>query len=150
MTARSRSNLDTGQTKRVSGFTLLEAFVAFAVLAVGVLGVTASMISAMKNSSQSRSMTQAIYVAQEQIETFRLMPEADILALLADASYPLDANGAVDPDPSDGDPTKFSKRYQIQPDTPSAGVFTITVFVDWTGPNGNARTTQLSSMVSKS
>jgi len=150
MTARSQANRDAGQTKRVNGFTLLEAFVAFAVLAVGVLGVMTAMISAMKNSSQSRSMTRAIYVAQEQIETFRLMPEADILALLADASYPLDANGAVDPDPSDGDPTKFLKRYLIQPDTPSAGVFTITVFVDWTGPNGNARTTQLSSMVSKS
>jgi type IV pilus assembly protein PilV len=150
MTARSRSNRDTGRTKRVNGFTLLETIVALAVLSIGVLGVTTAMISAMNNSRQSRSMTQAIYVAQQQLETFRLMPEADILALMAEDSYPADPAGAVDPDTSDGDPTQFLKRYQIQPDTPQTGVFTITVFVDWTGPNGNTRTTQLRSMVSKS
>ena len=46
-----------------SGFTLLETMVALGILAVGTLGVGASILTAIKYATQSRNATQAMYLA---------------------------------------------------------------------------------------
>ncbi len=120
--------------------------IAFTILAVGVLGVAASLLTALNFSRQSRAMTNATYLAEQQMEAFRAMPEADLLALLADAGYPNDSTNPIDPDPGDDDEMEFNRRWTIQPDTPEAGVFTLVVTVDWVDKHGNTRTSELRSM----
>lgn len=129
-----------------TGFTLIESLIALTILAVGVLSVAAGQMAALKLSRQSRSLVHAIYLAEEQLEAFNVMPAADLLAEIASPTYPNDPANPIDPDPGDGDQTSFNRRWTILTDTPELGVFTITIQVDWIDQLGITRTTSLESM----
>lgn len=145
--SRDRESAASKPRRRRGGFSLIETVVAMGILAVGIVGVTGTLLAAMKTERQSRSLTQAMYLAEQQIEEFRLMSEADILALMADIDYPDHPDGAIDPDPTDHDSTVFYLRRIIQPNAPDPGIFTFTIQVDWTDPHGTVKTTELRSMV---
>ncbi len=136
--------------RRDAAFTLLETIIAMAILGLGILSMAAALITTMKFSRQSRSMMQAMYLAQQQIEAFRSMPAQDVLDLTAAAGYPNDPNNPLDPDPGDGDSTQFNRRWLIQADTPEPGVVTVTVEVDWVDAQGNTRTIALPTMKTRS
>jgi prepilin-type N-terminal cleavage/methylation domain-containing protein len=122
--------------RRHSGFTLLETMIAMSLLAIGTLGVAGSMVTSLKTTRESRSRTYASYLAAQQMEIFHLMTTAEINAALADPSYPNDPAGPIDPDPNDGDPTTFTRSWQILPDDPEPGVFRLTVMVGFTNKLG--------------
>ena len=143
--ARSRTRRTRGGPCS-RGFTLLETMVALAILAVGVLGVAVVLITALKHLSQSRSLTQAHYLAQQQIETMHAMTPTDVLALRGGAGYPNDPANPIDPDPADTDLTVYNRRWTIESDTPEVGVMRVTVQVDWTDPKGVVRTTALQTL----
>ena len=127
-----------------SGSSLLEVTVALGLLAYGVLGVTAGQIFAIKFSDASRSDTSSMYLAEQQMEIFRVMSAADVKDLLTDPGYPNDPDNPLQPDSTSS--TTFSRRWLIQTDTPEAGVITITVEVDWIDSVGNVRTASLQSL----
>ena len=76
-----------------AGFTLVETIVALTILSVGVLGVAAGLLSAMKMSSQSRAKTEAIYLAEQQLELFRTMTVGEVVALATGGSVVHDNSG---------------------------------------------------------
>ncbi len=143
--AGERSSRDE---RRRSGFTLIETMVSLAILSIGLIALVFSMMQALKYTRQSRSLTHAMYLAQQQIESFHSMPGADVVALTGAAGYPSDPNNPIDPDPGDADATVFTRRWFIQPDTPEEGIITVSVEVDWVDQIGVTRTIELHTMKS--
>jgi hypothetical protein len=111
-----------------------------------VLGVAAALVTALKHQGQSRNLTQALYLAQQQIETITSMTPADVLALRTAAGYPDDPANPIDPDPADDDLVTYNRRWIIDPNTPEAGIMRVTVQVDWTDPRGAVRTVELQTL----
>jgi prepilin-type N-terminal cleavage/methylation domain-containing protein len=132
--------------RRASGFSLLETLVAMSILAVSVLAIAASMGTALKYTQHSRALTQAMYLAEQQIEGFASMTGTDVQAMLGDVTYPDDPLNPIDPDPNDGDATTFNRRWTIQLNTPEAGTMLLTVNVDWIDPRGAVRTVALQTV----
>ena len=129
-----------------NGFTLIETVVALGMLALGVLGVAASLLTAIKYSAQSRSAMEAIYLAEDQIEIMRLLSSADVLAMVPDANFVDDGGNPIDPDPGDDNTTRYNRRWRVQDDTPEAGLITITVAVDFQDRLGITRTVSLRTL----
>jgi len=70
--------MTTGQVrKKQAGFTLLEVLVAMVILAIGLLGLTALQIVAVKGNTYSNEMTHAAMLARQKFEQFRLMSYSD-------------------------------------------------------------------------
>ncbi len=130
----------------VSGFTLIETVVALGIMSVGVLAAAASLLTALKYSTQSRAATQAMYLAEDQLEIMKLMPAADVLAMVPDDNFANDPSNPIDPDPGDDDTTTFIRRWRIQADTPEVGMITITLEVDYVDRLGITRTVPLRTM----
>jgi Tfp pilus assembly protein PilV len=135
-----------GAVRSGGGFSLLEAMVAMAILAFGLLGATAGQIMAMKLTSTSRSHTLAMDLAEQQLEVFQADTGANVKALITGPGFLDDANNPIDPDPGDGSDMQFARRWLIQPDSPEAGVIMLTIEVDWTNALGNVRTARVQSL----
>jgi len=129
-----------------NGFTLIETVVALGMLALGVLGVAASLLTAIKYSAQSRSAMEAIYLAEDQIEIMRLLSATDVLAMVPDDAFVNDGLNPIDPDPGDDNTTRYNRRWRVQDDTPEAGLITITVAVDFQDRLGITRTVSLRTL----
>ncbi len=129
-----------------SGFTLLETMVALGILAVGTLGVAASILTAIKYATQSRNATQAMYLAVDQLEIMQLMSAPAVLAMVPNANFLDDATNPIDPDPNDDDATTFDRRWRIEDDVPEGGLITITIEVDYVDRMGITRTVALRTL----
>jgi prepilin-type N-terminal cleavage/methylation domain-containing protein len=129
-----------------AGFSLLEVMAALAILAVGILATTAGQVTALKHSADSRGSMLAMYLAEAQMEVFRTMVAADVVAMTTAGTYPNDPNNPIDPVASDDVVMEFNRRWTIQPDTPEAGVITITVEVDWVNSLGIVRTARVQGL----
>jgi Tfp pilus assembly protein PilV len=125
---------------------MLEVAIALAILAFGLLATTAGQLSAIKLSRSSRLNSLALYLAEEQLEVFQSMSGADLAALTAAVGYPDDPLNPIDPHPGDDVEMAFERRWIIQPDTPEAGVITVTVEVDWVNALGNVRTARVQTL----
>ncbi len=132
---------------RREGFTLLETMIALGILSVGVLAVAASMLTALKYATTAKNATQAMYLAEEQMEIFRLMLPADVLAMVPDDGWANDGSNPIDPG-ADDDTTTFNRRWRIQDDTPEVNVITVTVEVIYADRLGINRTFSLRTLKS--
>jgi type IV pilus assembly protein PilV len=63
--------------KRSEGFTLLEVMIALVILSVGLLGLAALQLVAVKSNAFSSEMTYATMIAQQQIEGLKSLPFTD-------------------------------------------------------------------------
>ena len=132
-----------GRRRSQAGMSLLEVMIAMVVLAIGIIGVTAGQILAMKNSSSSRQQSVAMNLAEEQMEIFRVMSAGDVLGLVADPGYPNDPANPLRPETGSGTISEFNRSWTIAADSPQADVMTITISVAWTDAIGATRTTVL-------
>lgn len=57
------------QRSNDNGFTLIEVLIAVAILAIGILGLAKMQIAAIKGNACARKGTEAMVIAQKQIET---------------------------------------------------------------------------------
>src|SRR4030042_2282080 len=60
--------------KKSEGFTLLEVMIALVILSVGLLGVCALQLVAIKTNAFSSEMTYATMIAQQQAEILKSLP----------------------------------------------------------------------------
>jgi len=127
--------MELTERREQAGFTLLEVLMAMVILGVGILSIALAQISSLKVSSRSRSLSQAMYLAQEQLDLFMTMPGADptFAAPVEDAADP---NGPIDVNPGDADETTFTRTWTIEPSTPVAGLARITVNITWDAASG--------------
>ena len=142
-TSRARFQLVGAREERCGGFSLLEVMVALGILAIGVVGMTAGQILALKISSTSRSHTMALDLAEQQMEIFEATTAADVLTLVGS---PNDPDNPIMMDPGGGTPVPFTRRWEILADTPQVGVIQVTVMVDWVNALGTPRTARLQSL----
>jgi len=63
--------------KRSEGFTLLEVMIALVILSVGLLGLAALQLVAVKSNAFSSEMTYATMLAQQHTEVLKSLPFAD-------------------------------------------------------------------------
>ena len=137
------SKLSVRRCRNDSGFTLLESVIALGILAFGILSVAGALITSIKFSRQSRSLTQAMNLAEQQIELFQSMPAADVLIAASVTSDPLNP---IDPSPGDADTRTFTRSWTIQDAAVEAGVISMTVLVNWVDETGASRVVQLESL----
>jgi type IV pilus modification protein PilV len=57
-----------------SGFTLLEVLIAMAILGVGLLSIAVAQLTAIKVSSRSKNLQQAMFLAREQMDDLEALP----------------------------------------------------------------------------
>ena len=136
----------TASRRRSSGVSLMEVTIALTILGFGLLAGASAQLSAMRMSSDSRSRTEAQYLAQQQMEIIQSMSSDDVIALKADPNYPDDPDNPIDPDPGDDDSTVFDRRWIITQDDPEAGSLGIRIEVDYTNSLGLTRTSVLRSL----
>ncbi len=129
---------------RDSGFTLIEVLIAMAILGVGLLSIAVAQLTAIKVSSRSKNLQQAMFLAREQMDDFEALPlNSPALAAAGtvdDPGNPLRANNDLD------DQTTFNRSVTVTPNAPSPGLAQITVTVVWNSPQGGTRQVQLSSV----
>ncbi len=140
---RAHSQHVRARAERCGGFSLLEVMIALGILAVGVTGMTAGQVLAIKVSSTSRSHTMALDLAEQQMEVFEATTSADVLTLVGN---PNDPNNPIMMDPGTGTPVPFTRSWEILADTPETGIIQMTVMVDFTNALGNTQTARLQSL----
>ena len=123
--------------RRRTGMSIIEMMAAIAILGFGILAAASSQLTAMKYTRQSQLRTEAYYLAAQQMELFQSMTVAEVAAIKALGSYPNDVgNNPIDPDPNDNRERAFNRSWDIQEDDPVAGLYTITVTVQWQSGGG--------------
>jgi type IV pilus assembly protein PilV len=128
--------------RREAGFTLLEVLFAMVIMGVGILAIGLAQISSIKVSSKSRSLSQAMYLAQEQLDLFMVMPGSDPTFAAPVTDEP-DPDGPIDVNPNDADQTTFTRTWTIEPGTPSVGMARITVNITWDAASGATHAIEL-------
>jgi prepilin-type N-terminal cleavage/methylation domain-containing protein len=121
------------------GFTLIEVMVAFAIMSIGVLSLGIAQLSALRMSSTSSRLSQAMYLAEEQMETFRSMPWGATFTIPV-ADNP-DPGNPLRPFPADQN--TYTRSWTVQPNQPPHGLTEITVTVAWTNPTGTRQQAML-------
>lgn len=83
--------------RRHPGFTLVEVLVGMAVVAIAVIGLTELFFLTVLNNYRADRIARATFLAQQQIEEIRNMPQPELSVLttssLEDRDNPIDING---------------------------------------------------------
>lgn len=127
-------NMGCRRKRREAGFTLPEVMIATVLLAVGLMTIAVAQLSALRTTSRSKYLSQAMYLAEEQMALFQAMPATQPLFQVAGTT--LDPTNPIQLETTgDGmdDDTTFVRRWIMQPNTPQPGLTTILVQVDWGG-----------------
>ncbi len=117
------------RTKKQSGFTLIEVMIALIILAVGLLALMTMQVVSIRANAFSSEMTYAAMLGQSRLEDVRNM-DYDTVTALSPVTLPVD-------------PTTKGIAYtierQVQDNTPTTDMKTVTLIVTWLGsPAGSA------------
>ena len=110
--------------RQEAGFTLIEVMIAMIIMGVGLLTIALAQLSAMRMGTTSKQMTNAMNLAEQQIQVFYVSPP------IAAGTFQ-DPGNPIPADLSGDDLSSFNRSWQVQTDTPSAGLSTVTVTVVW-------------------
>ena len=134
--------------KAESGFTLLEVMIAFVILAIGLLSVGLGQMTALKTTAQSKNWSQAMNLAEEQMEIFHAQPWGVQFTTpvenQADPLNPLRGNPHDPLGAQDGD--AYSRSWSIRPVWPPHNLTEIEVMVSFASGHGNFRVISLKSV----
>jgi len=123
------------QSQPEAGYTLIEVMIAMAILGIGLMSIAVAQITAMKVSSRSKNLQQAMFIAREQLDDFDALPPG--AAVLQTAATTVDAD-EIQIGKDDNDTTRFVRQFDVQPNNPSVNLARVTVTVTWnnSAPNG--------------
>ncbi len=107
------------QQKKSAGFTLIEVLVAMTIFAIASLAVSSLIIKSTQLVSENNLSTQAIAIAQEQVEKLRDVSVATMADL---ASTAVSNKGTV----------TFNINRDVIQNAPIGGVNTLVITVSWT------------------
>lgn len=127
-----------------SGFTLLETMIAMAILGVGLLSIAVAQLTAIKLSSKSKNLQQAMFLAREQMDDIEALPPGS--PLLVNAATTDDPANPISVHTAEGDATTFTRSVTVTPNTPSVGLSQVVVTVTWDNAQSGVRQVQLSSV----
>jgi prepilin-type N-terminal cleavage/methylation domain-containing protein len=144
----------TSQEPRDAGFSLIEVMISMVLLAVAMLAIGAAQLRSLQYSAESANRSQAMYLAEEQLDTFMAMATNDLrlndAGTVQDGANPivLAAEVAVvDNTAGVGNQVPFRRSWTIEQNQPDIGMRRITVQVRWNvdpaSPNSNLRMVQL-------
>lgn len=127
--------------RRLRGITLVEALVAFAVMAVGMLALIRAQASLRLEADVTRQRAEAVRIAQEDLERLRGYAttsefDASVVAAGPAAVQALDAN------------TSYTLTRSADADAAS-GARLVSVTVAWTDRRGQAQSLTLRSLIAR-
>jgi type IV pilus assembly protein PilV len=108
--------------KRSEGFTLLEVMIAMVILAVGLLGLAALQLTAVKSNAFSSEMTYATMKAQEYAEVFKNLPFTDT---------DLDPAGNPHTAMESSKGVQYTVTWNITDNVPATDMKSINITVQW-------------------
>lgn len=103
-----------------AGLTLIEVLVGLMILTIGLLAISAMVPTAYSNFSSSGSDTLALAFAQQRLDQLRALPYNDT-NLSAGTHADTGGNAPAD--------SNYTRSYDVEVDTPVAGVKRLTVTV---------------------
>lgn len=147
--AAARHAAWAARRRAVLGVSLIEALVALAVMAFGMLGVVGMQTSLRANSDLSRQRGEAVRLAQEEVERWR---NYSVLRASDAASGQLAFEEIVDTGPEvltvPEVNTEFTRRTEVESEVAGGPlVRQLAVTVGWTDRRGEAQTVRLMTQV---
>lgn len=112
-----------------AGFTLIEVMIAFVIMGIGLLTIGLAQLSALRMTTRSRQVSQAMYLAQEQLDLFQAARPT------AGGTFN-DPGNPIDVDPNDREAGTFNRSWNIQLNNPAVGLATVQVTVVINNPEG--------------
>ena len=101
------------------GFTLLENMIAIAVLGIGVLAIGAMQMTATRNNTLSKDLTQGVALAQQQVEQIMAWDFDDVRLIDGDGANT--GTGGLDDNPNALDPMNQQEPDERHPNNPFQG-----------------------------
>ena len=137
---------DARSQRERAGFTLLEIAIALGIFAVGMLGLTAMQLHAMRSGSSGRHATQAAAIAQSQMEQLQRLrwTDADLADTAGAFTAPVTQTNTVQ-----GDPNQVEMTYAVDwriADVEPGWTRAIDVRVTWDEEKRPNRSVVLSSL----
>ena len=120
--------------KKSRGFTLIEALIAVVILAVGLISLAKFQTSLVESSGETKARTEAVNLAQSELEQVRNMNYADL------------GSGNLPTATITGTNAQFTPTWQLS-DNAAQGYKTVTLTLAWTDKKGDY-SVQLSSIIS--
>jgi prepilin-type N-terminal cleavage/methylation domain-containing protein len=123
------------QLEAESGFTLVEVLIAMTIMSIGLMSIAMAQLTAIKVSSRSKHLQDAMFLAREQMDTLNaIQPTESGVPSFFDLPQVIDdPNIQVGTDQEDG--TRFTRRTQIIPNNPNAELARVIVTVTWNNAN---------------
>ncbi len=125
---------------KIKGFTLPEISIALVILSVGILGLLPLVNKAIQANQFSQKATVATFLAQQKIEILQAT-DYDQIATGSD--------GWIQSDGTAGTSRDYTRRWTVVDNAPSAGMKTVTLFIDFNDENERLRTLQTSTILVK-
>ena len=126
------------------GFTLLEVSIALGVFAIGMLGLSAMQLHALRGGGSGRHQTQAAAIAQSQMEQLERLRWTDLATTGGAFTAPVTVNNVVQSDTTDTE-MSYAVAWRIA-DVQAGWTRAIDVRVTWDEPQRPGRSVVLSGM----
>lgn len=110
--------------KKRDGFSLVEVLISLVILAVGLLGLAALHVSAIRTNSSNRELSYATLLMQKKLEELKALPFN---------STSLNSNVVHSEGVIDEKGTFYLVRWIVDDNIPDEGFKTIIVQVNWNG-----------------
>jgi type IV pilus assembly protein PilV len=127
-----------------AGFTLIEVMIAMTILSVGLMSIAVAQVTAIKVSSRSKHMQDAMFLAREEMDTLQAItpdPDPAVPSFFGTPKTISDPDMQLGSDTEDG--TRYSRQTQITPGQPAAGLARVVVTVTWNNANNVPGTSQV-------
>ena len=109
----------------------MEVMITLLILAIGLLGLAALQIVAIRGNTFGSQMTYASVLAQRKLEELKGLPSTDIKLQAGDHPNPQESSDSWYQVQEKG--ITYQITHTVQDDTPNTGMKTIKLTITWTG-----------------